>query len=464
MTRPVTAGLSMSLSEECLELLACPRCDAALLAQPDGLDCKACQVRFPVLDGLPWLFAEPAYALGEWRARLHLELQSLTQRAARLERELADPALLPDTRDRLRWLHDACRDQRGRLESLLAPLLDGRDAAARETYLALRTRLPSDQGLNTYAANLHRDWAWGLTENRQSCEIVASQLPADAKRLLVLGAGAGRLACDLHRAQGAELTVALDFNPLLASVGQRLSRGGNLELWEFPLAPRGPRDVAVLNRLQGLDAGPGLQFLLGDVLRAPLAAGRFDAVITPWLIDILDVELRELAPRVNRLLRAGGAWVNFGSLAFAHAQEAMNYSLPECAELIATSGFGDWQAREDRIAYLHSPASRHARDELTVCWRASKTAEAPALPRHSALPEWLVTGREPVPLKQDFALQAANTRIRAYVLGLIDGRRSIRDMAKLLERERLMRADEAAAVIRRFLIQMLDDSRRRDLP
>ncbi len=460
MTPPVTAGPPMSLSEELLEVLACPRCDGPLTPQPDGLDCRGCRTRFPQLDELPWLFAEPAWTLGEWRGRLHFELQCLTQRAARLDLELAGTDLLPDTVARLSRLRDACIDQRARLERLLAPLLAGGEAAARETYLALRTRLPSDQGLTTYAANLHRDWAWGAAENRQSCDIVASQLPEDAQRLLVLGAGAGRLACDLHRAQGAALTVALDFNPLLARAGQRLARGEALELWEFPLAPRDPQDVAVLNRLRGRDAGTGLHFVLGDVLRAPLAAGRFDAVITPWLVDILDIDLRELAPRVNRLLRAGGCWVNFGSLAFAHAQEALNYSLPECAELVAASGFADWQTREERIAYLRSPASRHAREELTVCWRARKAGELPCPPRHSALPEWLVSGRAPVPLERDFALQAATTRIQAFVMGLIDGRRSIRDMAGLLEKERLMRSDEAEALIRELLIRMFEHGRR----
>jgi hypothetical protein len=52
-------------------LLACPRCDRTLAPTDDGWRCAGCHVDFPRLGGLPWLFAEPATALGEWRGRLH---------------------------------------------------------------------------------------------------------------------------------------------------------------------------------------------------------------------------------------------------------------------------------------------------------------------------------------------------------------------------------------------------------
>jgi hypothetical protein len=45
-------------------------------------------------------------------------------------------------------------------------------------------------------------------------------------------------------------------------------------------------------------------------------------------------------------------------------------------------------------------------------------------------------------------------------MGMIDGRRSIRDMAKLLVDQRLMSRDEAEPAVRTFLIKMHDDSQR----
>ena len=43
-----------------------------------------------------------------------------------------------------------------------------------DTYLALRTRLPADQALNTYYANVHRDWSWGQDENEASLKQIES--------------------------------------------------------------------------------------------------------------------------------------------------------------------------------------------------------------------------------------------------------------------------------------------------
>jgi len=59
-------------------------------------------------------------------------------------------------------------------------------------------------------------------------------------------------------------------------------------------------------------------FVLADVLRAPFADHAFDTVVTPWLIDIVSDDLPVFAARINRLLKPGGRWLNFGSLAFDH--------------------------------------------------------------------------------------------------------------------------------------------------
>ena len=52
------------------------------------------------------------------------------------------------------------------------------------------------------------------------------------------------------------------------------------------------------------------------------------------------------------------------------------------------------------------------------------------------------------------------TQIYAFMMSLIDGRRSIQDMAKVLEQQQLMGREEAAEAIRNFLTKMYDDSQR----
>jgi SAM-dependent methyltransferase/uncharacterized protein YbaR (Trm112 family) len=444
------------------ELLACPRCDRALDATTSGRRCAGCGVDFPTIAGLPWLFAEPNAALDEWRGRWQLALQKLERERGQLEAALRTGDLRPATRERLTALAKATGDHAARLREVLAPLEVGARAAAYEMYLALRTRLPPDQGLTTYAANLHRDWCWGDEENDASFEVVARALADHApERMLVLGAGAGRLAYDLHERTAPSVTVSMDFNPLLMLVADRLSRGESLELYEFPLAPRSVHDQAVLRRLAAPSpARAGLAHVLADVHRPPFRRGAFDTIVTPWLVDILPERFEVLCARINRLLADGGRFVNFGSLSFHDPDPAARYGIEECIAALEENGFGSVTVDEREIPYLCSPASRHGRRERVLSWSALKVRAAKKPPRYEALPEWLVRGAEPVPLGESFRVQAATTRIHAFMMSMIDGRRSIKDMAKLVVDQRLMSSEEAEPAIRSFLIKMYDDSRR----
>lgn len=441
---------------------ACPRCDRALDAVGDRLRCAGCRVDFPRVAGIPWLFAEPGAALDEWRARFGFALRRAEQEAARLEAASGAPTLREQTKARLAASRAALVDHAARLRTLLAPLGEAIATAKPETYLALRTRLPPDQGLTTYYHNVHRDWAWGERENEAALAAVAAALgDRPAGRTLVLGAGAGRLAYDFHERCGPSVTAALDFNPLLVLVAARAARGEAVELYEFPLAPRSTAEHAVLRRLAApAPARAGLEFVLADAHRPPFAAGAFDTIVTPWLIDILPEPFDALAARINALLADGGRWLNFGSLAFHDADPALRYGLDECVAALEEHGFGTPEVTEQEVPYMASPASRHARLERTVTWIAEKRRAAKRPARYQALPEWLVRGTEPVPLTDSFRTQAATTRIHAFIMSLIDGRRSLKDIAAVLAEQRLVAPEEGEGLIRGFLIKMYDDSRR----
>ena len=438
-------------------LLACPRCDNALKSNQGAYSCGGCQVDFPNLEDIPFLFAEPAATLGEWRARMNMEVQRLEHEAERHARALDGPELLEPTRRRLEHQRMANSDHARRLRQLLEPLGAGTEAAAFETYLSLRTRLPGSQGLSTYYANIHRDWCWGEKENLVCADIVAGVLGTSVGNLLVPGSGGSRLAYDLHRRSKAQLTVALDFNPLLMLLARRLVHGAVIQLWEFPLAPNSIADTAVLRSLQAPEPiDDRFHFVIADALRAPFQPGSFDTILTPWVTDILPVDFDQLCVRINRLLKPGGRWVNFGSLVFDRPDPARNYSAEEVGDWLQKTGFAAVNFQEDRIPYMCSPSSRHGRTETVVTFSARKQADAPAIPRHTALPEWLVRNSEPVPLLPAFQSQALSTRVHAFVMAMIDGQRSIADMAALMEEQRLMTRAEAEPVIRQFLIKMFD--------
>ena len=420
------------------------------------------QGRFPAARSIPWLFAEPGAALGEWRGRLHFSLQRNDRDEKQLRATLERPDLRDTTRARLTPLAAATADHGRRLRELLAPLEIERTPASIETHLALRTRLPAEQGLTTYYANVHRDWSWGDEENEASFRILESAMGGTAPgRVLVLGAGAGRLAYDLHTRTAATLTVALDFNPLLMLLAQRVARGERIELYEFPIAPRSAADQAVLRTLAApAPARDGFACVLGDAHRPPFRRGAFDTVITPWLVDILPEQFETLCARINALLSPSGRWLNFGSLSFHVPDAAARFGLEECAEVIEENGFAAPMISEHEIPYLCSPASRHGRRERVVAWCAAKQRDVKKLPRYEALPDWIVRGTEPVPLVESFRVQALSTRIHAFIMSLIDGRRSLKDIAKTIVEQRLMEPHEAEAAIRSFLMKMYDDSRR----
>lgn len=446
------------------ELLACPRCDKTpLVVTDDAIECKACKTSFPFVAGIPWMFADPEAALGEWRGRLHFSLQKIGHEVASLDKELQNKDLRPLTRRRMERYRKALDSHRRSLQTVLDPIDVQSLRANYESYLALRTRLPADQGLNTYYANVHRDWSWGADENKASLNQIRAVIEDSASlgTVLVLGAGAGRLSYDIHMQLDCEATVSLDFNPLLFLIAQSVSRGEKLKMHEFPVAPRSIEDDAVLRTLSAPEVvRDGFHLVLGDAMRPPFAAQAFDTVVTPWLIDIVTEDLVALAARINVLLKPQGRWINFGSLAFAHPERARQYSPEETKAIVAESGFSDPYVSEKTIPYMCSPASRHGRQEKVFTFSAYKERDIKPPGRHRALPDWIVIGDDPVPLSQSFRSQAMTTQIYAFLMSLIDGKRSLKDMALILEKQKLMTREEAEPAIRSFFTRMYDDAQR----
>ncbi len=442
------------------ELLACPRCDNRIEVEGDQFTCRGCKTRFPTLGGVPFLFSDPGTTLDEWRGRYHALIRRLEQEIAGIDAALSATDLPELTRKRLESTRTANSEYIDELTTILKPLDLVALGANHETYLALRTRLPSDQGITTYYANLHRDWCWGEQENAESLRLVLEGLGKHApENMLVLGAGGARLAYDLHQSFPSALTVASDFNPLLMLAAARLVCGETLKLHEFPIAPRTLDDCAPLRQLQAPKAvGENFHLLLTNALRAPFQAGTFDTLITPWLVDILPEPLEIQARRWNHLLAEGGHWVWFGSHAFRGAGLRHNVSLDETLEIIEGSGFSSPEVIEAEIPYMVSPADRHGRQEQVVVITAQKTKKIKLPARHVALPDWLVKADQPVPATESFRMEAMSTRIYAFIMSMIDGKRSINDMAQLMEEQRLMSKQEAVSAIRGFLIRMYEDS------
>jgi len=430
-----------------LEGLACPRgCAGGALGREDdgGTDlcCPTCGRRYPLVGRIPCLVEDPSL----WRAmalgRLDEYLAVNEARRRALAAEVAPPHLLPLTRDRLQRVAAALRADHDRLPALFADMKRGALIAPLSAIAPGRDQPGRDLPLLKNYENLFRDWAWGERENQRALDLVARLAPAPLGRLAVHGAGAGRLAVDVHRtpALAASRTFALDLNPLPLLVADRLLAGETLELDEYPVGPVSAADAVVRQTLRcPAPPPPGFTLLFADALHPPLPAGALDTVLTYWFIDAVAVDLRETAAAINRALRPGGIWINAGPLHFDTALSRF-YTIDEARTIVAASGFALLSDVREDLPYFDSPHSGSRRTERVFGFAARKTGEAPALEPPApgapagpgAIPAWVADPGLPVPPTPELAVQARSSAVTAGVLSLIDGRRSIADIAREL--------------------------------
>lgn len=417
---------------------------------------------YPAVDGIPWLLPDPRASLGEWQVRLKHLMQRLEGEAELLKLELKDPGLGELTTKRLRKLLQAKVEHRKTLAEILEPLVLSA-AGSEELSQAMNARLPASQKITSYSNNVFRDWAWETNENRLALDAVLAVLPREewtGKRVLILGAGYGRLAYDLHHSTQPVLTVATDINPLMLLVAKRMFNGKSLKLHEFPLAPRDLDSHAVLRKCAAeAAASPGLELAFADALSTPFKAEAFDVVLTPWLIDILPPSLPQLAEALWRILKPGGRFVNFGPLGFNHARAADNLSLEEVLETVANAGFQLGEPRRESVPYLQSPASAHGRVELVTTFVATKTGEPTAKAKpFQALPTWIARRDVPVPRLKSFDAFVVINTILVETMNMIDGQRTLAEVAELFAARHKMPVPEAEASVKGFLIKQYEQA------
>ena len=347
----------MAFTPDMTAVLTCPGCaDQPLELIASSFLCRRCQRRYPFVGTIPCLVPDPVLWRSLWLTRL---AEFVSDTAATLQgwRTEAEGAPLPRTRARIERVIKASEDQRAFVQALFQDLEDGE-----------RRLLPTppdggDNPLLEFSENLFRDWVWGEKELEQTLALVTNLMTEPPGRLAIHGAGAGRLAVDVHRALRPEQTWALDLNPLPLLAAERVLRGEILTVPEFPVAPHSDEDVAITRRLQLTQAVPqGFSFVFADALRPPFAPGSLDTVLTVWFVDAAGHDFRETAAAVNRVLRPGGLWINLGPLRFKQSL-AESYTIEELWELLPASGFELGQRGRNEIPYFDSPVSGSRRIE-----------------------------------------------------------------------------------------------------
>lgn len=429
-------------------LLICPRCGATAAEglNVQGASCGPCNLRFFSLNGLPCWFPNGEQQRVIWQD-LYAKLEEEKKQLEHLhELESRFIGLLPATKQRL----DVDRRARlKRLESVatilensgLQPLLNS----------SLQNLRPA--GFVQYYELMLRDWAWfnaedanRQDENRLMLQQIVALTQTDSsfkpRRILVLGAGAGRLSWDLYNHWTPELLVTVDHNPLLAYTAKHLIRDmGSFTLWEVARhdTAREAMEIAwdlTVPQFPGQHSSRNFHVLAADAWNLPLAPGSFDLIVTPWFIDIVGGDFKDLLGKLQPVLRPEGYWLNYGPLKYYDGMpEQHKYSHKEISELLNLAGFSVHQQAHFDIPYVRSPLVDSARTESVWGYFAQlDTATSSIAPvrteklQHGENPAWLILPHLPIPPMRISGVPDWVENIFAF----IDGHRSINDLAALV--------------------------------
>ncbi len=442
-------------------LLNCPQCSGSLqLTESKNFICVPCQTEFPCFEGIPWLFPIPQNTLSFWRDNLKYQLLQTENECLSLQNSLGNPELFESQRQRLKKWAEAKKEFTRSLERILAPLISA-SGLDLNTSAALRDKIPMTQRLGSYLQNLYRDWSWGDEngENQASLAILLELLKDHSQidQMLVLGSGACRLPYELHRSKKVSLTVASDINPLFLLLAKNLISGQIQSLFEFPVSPIDRKSFYLRRELKAPEAlNDGFHFILADGMNPPFSPSSFDALLTPWFIDIVPQDPKTLFRRFNFLLKPGGLWINFGSCYFNHPDFARRYAPEEILEIAADSGFAISKSIIRKIPYLQSPASAHGRVETTFSFLAEKVREVEQPPRFVYLPDWILDPTQPIPQNPIFTQFVSVHVLYTQVINAIDGKTSLERIAQDLGPKFGINPQDAVYSFGRFITKIYE--------
>jgi SAM-dependent methyltransferase len=401
---------------------------------------------------------DPVTWVALWRRRMDRHGELARQQLAALEAQQGDASALASTRRRLGRVSVGLKEQHEKLaehfDRLGAQTQTGH-AAAQQLASAFTSPGGASAVLKCYE-NLFRDWSWGEGEAAQSLELVRRLAPPSLGKLAVYGAGAGRLAVDVHTRLEPACTVAVDLNPVPLLVASRLARGEAVALPEFPVGPHSEADVVVQQTLRcSATVDARFSWAFADVLRPPFSAGAFDTVLTSWLVDAVDASLDSIVAAIQRVLRPGGIWINLGPLRFdGPLREA--YSIGEALETVEQSGFELGSRFTHAVDYFHSPHSGTRRQEMLFCFAArnARSSSAPYQPGVRA--PWRLDPNRAIPSSPAMQALRRQSVLTSGVLSLVDGKRSLSNIAQLLGAQWRLPPEALLDMLREFFTPLVE--------
>ncbi len=421
-----------STAESVLGCVSCPRCASALDAGAPVIRCSECGQVYPRLGKIPVLLPDPDSWIALWRVQLEMVERQAQSQFGGIEAQLQLGDALPTTVARCGAMLGAARQQIADIRAVLAPVLP---LGVRQLEKGVSVKSPLEQ-----IHYLFRDWAWDggqHAENESAARSVEKVLKgAPLGRTLVLGAGAGRLAYDLHLRCGATETVALDLDPLLLTVAQHVIAGEKVPMTEASISVH---ETESASRRWELAAPSGaiddskFHFVFADGLQPPFAPDTFDTVVTPWFMDRIPPDLRDFLGVVEMVVKPGGRWVNYGPLLYPPELPLdRRFAREEVFDLAERAGFriAEWSTATG--PHLLSPYHGRGRVEWVLTFVAVKR-DADVVEHDARLPpSWLVLPYLPVPSFEGQSVFVHPEPLVQAVLSAIDGELSVNELTQTI--------------------------------
>lgn len=424
--------------------------------------CLKCPWHLEVVGGIPWFFVDSRLKYDQWKVRIETRCETLGQEIECLEKNLKElSSSLLETKKVTEITLKRMSRQRDLKKFELTSLQHWAESLTWERSQPQQDHLPPlakkaffdpmsyQQTLESYRTHALRDWSWQSEENAIFYDLVrptaipkSEDNPGPPGVCLVAGCGSGRLLWDLATDPEVPWSalVGFDINPYLLHIGATVIAGDSLDLIEWPVAPRlgyetGSRHTLRLPQTKPLKIP--LHLWAGDWLNPPFSPGSLAAIITPWIIDILPEIPQHSIVRIFDLLEPGGLWTFAGSTAFQKGAPQDRWSRGEFLAAVQDAGFEVQVSQEKDIPYLHSPCEAQKRWENILVFRARKPLVGnPARGTQSSSlgkwPPWLIDHQISIPRNTLFKNQAHHHKILSLTLDLIDGKRSVADMAAVI--------------------------------
>lgn len=405
------------------------------------------------LDGIRCLSAQKNQTQAFWAFEAYKLISATQTQALNIEIGQRHKGTLRLARERLKRMHEHLELQAQSFAKLLQPL--NWQSVQQNAYVSYLSNSPGSSFLSENIGYLYRDWNWGERENKAAVDLLRASLAADSldEELLVLGAGACRLAYDLHREFKPRLTRVVDYNPMMLLAAKRIIAGETLKLVELPIVPTRAEDFSVPRELRAPEAvSKGIEYLVADLRDFSIPIPTAKTILTPWLVDVVRVDFSSFVQRLNSLLPMGGRWLNFGPLGFNNSQLSDYYSYEEVVHLIQKNGFKIERSSYEVIPYLQSPASNSHRLERVFCFSAIKTEDVEVvITKQPGLLPWEIDADEKIEIPIEHMRLKLGHEFNAQLCALLKDQPTFNELVQALHTQYKIPLEHTAYMVTQLL-------------